>query len=253
MQTANNNIFSSKNAASGVWRNINNWQAFSIHVTGVESKVWVEVSNDPNVLTDGATINAPAAPVLTQFTPTTDMHVNGEPVNVTYYVKNTYVTPGGETVASAETSLLVTAGNLLVVQSPALDTGKYAVAWNTYISKTAGTEVLQNLEDNAVISPISFGRSFILKSFISSGISTPGSNTSGSPNAGINVTPPDLILAGGTGMGTGYLDMSQLIYDSTTAQAIWTPSCLVYNYIRVCKSADTQVLTTNAYLFGQLG
>ena len=248
MLTANNILLNSQNAASGVWRNISNWMALSVHITGVESKVWIEVSNDPNVLTSGSTIAAPAAPVLSQYAPTTDSQISGEPVNVTYYVKNTYVTPGGETVASSQSSLLVTAGNLLSVASPARDAGGYAVGWNTYISKTSGAEVLQNLEDNAVIASISFGRPFNLTSLISSGISVPGSNTSGSPNAGINVTPPDVIVA-----SSSALDETSMIYDATTHQAIWTPSCLVYNFIRVCKDTSTQTLTTKAYLFGQQG
>ena len=72
MLTANNTIFSSQNALNGQWRNIQNWVAFSLQINGLEGNVWVEVSNDPNVVTDGANISAPSAPVLSQYTPLSD-------------------------------------------------------------------------------------------------------------------------------------------------------------------------------------
>jgi hypothetical protein len=248
MLTANNQIFNSQNAANGVWRNISNWVAFSVHITGVESKVWIEVSNDPNVMTDGPTISAPASPVLSQYTPIADNHFQGVATNTTFYVKNTYVTAGGETTASTQSSLTVTAGNLLIVEAPAADTGGYAVGWNTYISTTSGAETIQNVVSGVVPQTLSLGSIFTLENLRTTTAVVPASNTSGSPNAGINVTPPDVITASGT-----TLDETALIYDGTTHQAIWTPSCLVYNYVRVCKDTTTQVLTTKAYLFGQQG
>lgn len=269
MLTANNTIFSSTAAANGSWRNIQNWVNFSLHITGMEGNVWVEVSNDPNVLTDGATISAPSAPVLSQYTPTADSHIQGVPTNTTYYVKNTYVTPNslnptggapqfttgglGETTASTETSLLVTAGNLLVVNPPAQDSGKVAIGWNTYISTTSNKETLQTLEDNAVVSPNRFGQPFILTNYglSTSGSVPPVSNTSATAASGFNLTgnlvsfPAASYTPGSTGTG---LNQVQVLISGTTAMI--NPSGIVWNFIRVCKSGGGAT-TTNAFLFGQ--
>jgi hypothetical protein len=276
MLTANNTIFSSEAALNGAWRNIQNWINFSLQVTGIEGNVWVEVSNDPNVLTDGATISAPAAPVLSQYTPISDGGVApytgtglaGVPVNTTYYVKNTYVTPNslnptggvspvypGETTASAETSLLVTAGNLLVVQPPAQDAGKVAIGWNTYISTTSGTERLQNLVDNAVGSALEFGQTFPVVNYgLTFGPLTPGSNTSTSAASGVNLTgnlasfPAASYTPGTTGTG---LNQVQVLIPSGTGMAMINPSGIIWNFIRVCKDSTANTKVTTAYLFGQ--
>jgi hypothetical protein len=249
MLTANNLIFNSQNAANGVWRDISIWQCYSIHITGIEGHVWIEVSNDPTVMTDGANIAAPLIPTLGQYTPTDGLA--GVATNTTYFVKTTFVTTAGETTPSPEASLTVLAGNLLTVAAPAKDAGGYARGWNVYISKVTNTETLQNLEDNAVISPLQFSP-FILKNLVSSGVVVPVSNTTGSPNAGINVTSPD-IISNTTASPPLADNEAALIYDSATHQAIWSPSNLVYNFIRVRKDNNIQTLTTKAYLFGQLG
>jgi len=245
MLTATVNIFSSQNALNGNWQDINNCAAFSIYFTGMEAKTWIEVSNDPNVLTSGAGIAAPAAPVLGQYAPTYG-ELAGIAAPTTYYVKNTYVTQSGETVASTESSLLVTAGNLLTVASPVKDSGGYANGWNTYIGTTSGGESLQNI-GGRIIQPLELGQTFVLSAFnMSSQTLPPTVNTSGTPTSGINVTPPDVTTAGAQN-----IDMTELIYDSVGHKAIWTPSCLVFRSIRVCKDATSQTMTTNAFLFSQ--
>lgn len=127
-QVVNNLIFDSTNAADGAWRNISNFQTVSIHITGVEANVWVEVSNeqDPN---NPDRSEGPIAP-------------------------------------------------------PA----------------HAGLNASGNL---------------------------PGSPISA--------------------------DEIAVIVDNTTHQAVWAPSCLVWNWVRVRKSNTTQALETKAYLFGQNG
>jgi hypothetical protein len=284
MLTANNAIYNATpttgQTINGNWRNIQNWINFSLHIKGIEagSNVWVEVSNDPNVLTNGANISAPAAPVLTQYTPTSDNHLSGVPVDTTYFVKNTYVTPNslnpsggapqyttaglGETIPSAETSLLVKAGNLLVVQSPAQDAGGVAIGWNTYISRATSTETLQNLEDNAIVAPRQFGQTFILTNYglSTAGPSLPVSNTSGTANSGFNLTgnllPPYTVVTG-AGTGTGLNQVQVLAVAAVTgppavpAMAIINPSGIIWNFIRVCKTGGTTPALTIAYLFGQ--
>ena len=264
MITANNTIFSSQAALNGAWRNINNFIGLSLHLTGIEGNVWIEAANDPNITTDGTNISAPPTPILSQFTPTADMHRNGVAVNTTYYVKNTYVTPNslssgsgipitattGETTASAEASITVTAGNLLMVQSPVSATS--AVGWNTYISTTSGAEQLQNLETNATIAQIPFGRSFIAVNYglLNSGILVPSSNTSSGPGTGINVSGN---LAAGSYTApapAAYFNQLQVIINGS--QAMVNPSGLVWNYVRVCKDSTTNTKVTTCYLFGQI-
>ena len=270
MLTANNLLFSSQAALNGPWRNIQNWINFSLQVTGLEGNVWVEVSNDPSVMTDGANISAPAAPVLSQYTPTADSHLAGVPVNTIYYVKNTYVTPtslnpsggqpqfttagDGETTASVETSLLVTAGNLLVVKPPAQDANKVATGWNTYISFTTNKETLQNLESNVIVAPLSFGQSFVLTNYglSTAGSAIPASNTSATAGSGINLTgnlatfPASSYTPGATGTG---LNQIQVLISGGSAMI--NPSGIIWNFIRVCKDSTTNTKVTSAFLFGQ--
>jgi len=61
---------------------------------------------------------------------------------VAYYVRSTYVNENGaESPLSAETSLAVSANNLLNVASPAASSG--AVYWRPYVSTASGAETLQ--------------------------------------------------------------------------------------------------------------
>lgn len=78
--------------------------------------------------------NPGTAPVLSQ-TP------GGTLSAATYYAVYTYTNPSGETLASVEASLAVSANNVLVIASPPPLAG--AAAWNAYVSSTSGTETLQ--------------------------------------------------------------------------------------------------------------
>ena len=250
MLVAQNTIFSSQAALNGTWRNISNFFNFSIQLTGLEGNVWLEASNDPSVMTDGSTISAPSAPVLSQYTPTSDSHLVGIATTTTFYVKNTYVTANGETTGSTETSLSVTAGNLLVVKSPAKDTGGYATGWNTYISTTSGSETLQSLSGNSIITPLAFGQNFILvNGLFNSGISVPGSNTSGSPNSGINITGNLAAVSYTPPSPASYFNQLQIIINS--GSAFVSPSGLCFGYLRCCKDSTTNTKVTSAYLLGQ--
>jgi hypothetical protein len=80
-----------------------------------------------------ATLQPPAAPALSQ-TP------GGLLSPTTYYVQITYTTPRGETPPSAEVSLSVSAGNLLVVTA---STYPNATSWNVYVGTTPGAETQQ--------------------------------------------------------------------------------------------------------------
>jgi len=61
----------------------------------------------------------------------------------TYYVKSTWVSALGESIASAETSFATSVSNVLNVASPG-SAPAGATGWNVYVSRTSGGETLQN-------------------------------------------------------------------------------------------------------------
>ena len=94
-----------------------------------------------------ADILPPAAPAL-------GSSVGGALGSATYYVKTTYVTPFGETLASSESSLAVAANSVLTVgAAPAIVAG--VTGWNVYVGTAAGAETLQNA------SPIALGTGWL--------------------------------------------------------------------------------------------
>lgn len=91
-------------------------------------------------------------------TPVLSYTPGGSLAQTTYYVKNTYTTPGGfESAPSAEASIVVPANNVLIVQPPGNTTGTGTVpeasGWNAYVSTASGTETKQNLSLTAIGSP----------------------------------------------------------------------------------------------------
>ena len=82
-----------------------------------------------------ADIAAPAAPTLGAV-------AGGALAATTYYVATTYVTPDGETIASAVASLAVPANKVLTVASPPSVPG--VTGWNVYIGTSAGALSKQN-------------------------------------------------------------------------------------------------------------
>jgi len=86
---------------------------------------------DPFVTED---VDPPAAP-------TTGTSVAGALAARTYYVKVTYITTSGETLASAESTQAVAANSVLTVTSPIAATG--ATKYHVYIATTTGEETLQ--------------------------------------------------------------------------------------------------------------
>jgi hypothetical protein len=77
----------------------------------------------------------PAAATLSQTS-------GGALAATTYFVKLTYILNGVETPASVESSLAVSANNLLQVTSPASVTG--ATGYNVYVASYSGGEIKQN-------------------------------------------------------------------------------------------------------------
>jgi hypothetical protein len=92
----------------------------------------------------------------------------------TIFTKITYVSPSGETTASAEAGpTAVTASHLLQVPSPAA--AGNATGWNVYCATSAGAEVLQN----AV--PIAIGTAWTepASGLVTGTAAPPGANTTG--------------------------------------------------------------------------
>jgi len=118
------------------------------------------VMNDPGQSTDDATIGGKAAS--------------------TVFVRQSYVSAGGETQAAAETSLAVPLGQRLQAASPAALAG--AIGYNVYASTATGTEKKQNA------APIAIGTPWVepATGLSSTGAAVPVANTAGIANPGAN-------------------------------------------------------------------
>lgn len=83
----------------------------------------------------------PAAPSLSAV-------AGGARPAASYFVRVTYVFPGGEGPASAEDDIILAAGQLLAVASPSAVSG--ATGWNVYVGLSTGAEELQNSSPIAI-------------------------------------------------------------------------------------------------------
>jgi hypothetical protein len=113
-------------------------------------------------------LTAPSAPSLSQ--------VSGGALGArTYLVKTTYLNAHGETNLSTESTLAVSANDLLRVASPPTVTG--ATGWNVYVSDSSGTEAKQNMD-----APLALGTDWTEPASGAAylgGYPGPGSNSSG--------------------------------------------------------------------------
>lgn len=106
----------------------------------------------------------PAAPVLTISTASGTLSAN------TYFVKITYTSLFGETLASGESSIVLPAAGNIVVASPSATV--YANGWNVYISTATGTETKQN-----GATPLAISANYTQAGALTGGASLPTSNT----------------------------------------------------------------------------
>ncbi|HLJ87759.1 MAG TPA: hypothetical protein VKZ53_13115 [Candidatus Angelobacter sp.] len=86
-----------------------------------------------------------------QIAPVLAPVVNGALAGATYFVRITYTTAAGETLAGPESSIVVPANSVPQVISPAAMLG--ATGWNAYISTATGAETKQNVAPNAIGAP----------------------------------------------------------------------------------------------------
>jgi hypothetical protein len=112
-----------------------------------------------------ARFDAPPPPVLAQV-------AGGTLAARTYYVAASYVSPSGETTASAEAALALAAGTLLRVASPGM--AGNAIGWNVYVATASGAETRQNPEPLAIGSDWTEAPSGLL-----AGAAPPSANTTG--------------------------------------------------------------------------
>ena len=144
----------------------------AIHITAgtnfVAGMYFVTAFTDTNDVvldrTPTTTLAAPATPSLTA-------QAGGSLAAGTVYVKTTYVNAYGETIASAQASVSVTANQEVVVASPAAEGN--ATGYNVYASSSSGGEVLQTA------TPVAIGTNFTITSLTTGTASPPLTNSAG--------------------------------------------------------------------------
>lgn len=141
------------------------WLGVQVPLTG--SRMLIDANGNPAV----PALAPPPAPALAQT-------AGGALPAATYYAVTTYLNVLGETTPSAEASLAVTAGSLLVIASPTV--AGNATGYNIYVGTAPGAERLQNP------SPMPIGQNWTLPA---AGVSTTGAapppqNTAGPVFAG---------------------------------------------------------------------
>ncbi len=273
MNVRNILIFSSTAALNGAWVDISNMVSFSVQVDGLEGKVWIEVSNDPNVQFNGSNgqLGTPSA-YLSQYTPTDNYgNSSGLPtqalsIKLTYTTHNQpvvtptpiYSTVVGETLPGGAASIVVAAGSVCIVASPPADAAGIAKGYNVYAQLNgSGPYVLQNTRGGPYASitpmfdgPIPLGTPFVMsQGFYTSGTIAPIADTSGGPGSGANILGTNANLASGLTFSDNPI---AVIPDTGTGNIIVAPSCMSWKWLRVCKST-TATMQTNAWLCGQLG
>lgn len=283
MQVQNLQIFDSSyiispaTTGNGPWIDISNLVSLSVQIN-TYAGTDIQVSNDPNVMIDGAVIGPPtAAPVLSQFA--------SVPGNIgdssmlpftTIFVKTTFITKWGETTASAESSLAVLLGNYLYVAAPVPTAAQapFVTGYNVYASLTTGTEVLQTAPPyspqrlidgigtvGGTVDPLGPNQSIhfaisgaisikqpgvaLVNGFQQTQWTPPGTDQSGGTNFGVSVTS-----GAGWAAAMDNTTVALFINSGTTPPVLmWTPSCMTWKYLRVVGGSAT----TLAWLEGQRG
>jgi hypothetical protein len=288
MQVQNLQIYNFATAigSAGPWIDISNLVSLSVQINAYGTATDIQVSNDPNVMIDGADIGAPStAPVLSQFLsqpgnlstqPPDPALVTSQLPATTFFVKTTFITKWGETTASAESSLAVTAGNYLYVAAPVPTVAQapFVTGWNVYVSKTTGTENLQtappytpqrlsdgigtvggtvtslgpNQSTHFAITgalPITQPGFAMVKGYQQTQWLVPGSDQSGGTNSGVSVSS-----GAATGVASLASDDNQTVAVFISGgNLMWTPSCMTWKFLRVTAGGAATI----AWLNGQRG
>lgn len=150
-------------------------------------------------------VPTPAAPTLTQGGA-------GGPGARTEYYRVAVVNPAGTSIASAEASLAVTAGEVVTVTSPT-NPGGSCTGYNVYAALTSGGETLQNL------SPIPFGTNWTEP--------TTGLTTTGAAFPTSNTAQISGELATGNGYTQGGNALTGVVWGNVPANSwgsAWAPS-----------------------------
>ena len=186
-----------------------------------------------NIKNNGVAIPAITAPTNGSLTQT----AAGALAATVYYVRCTWQTAAGETIASSETSLSVSANNVLNVAAPSSPPAG-VTGWNVYVSNTAGgganTEKKQNTTlltlGTAWVEPTSglttTGASYPIVdmgsgvSYASWGSTTPGILTIAPAPAAAHVISADLTYYWPCRMNTDTIDFSLAYNDLYQAKKV---------------------------------
>lgn len=181
----------------------------------------------------GVTLLPIAAPSPTALSQT----AGGTNAATTYYVKETYTNANGETTASTEASLAVSANNYLVVASP--PTIANATGWNVYISTATAIETKQNS------SPVVIGTSFTLSSPLNTtSAATPSVNSAyGLFQVGSSYVGPNQSYFNGTSIFNGPAQINPA--GTSTSSTCYSSQPL---YLQDSVWNGTSATTLNSYL-----
>lgn len=164
-------VVSSPSSATGA-------SAYNVYVS---TSSGTEVLQTPTPISLGTNWTEPVAGVYSNFaapgTAPTLSVVLGTSFPGTYWVRITYVTAGGETEASPESTATTISGYHLGVTAPNFYTAGI-VGYNVYVGSSSGTEILQNTSG-----PVAIGQSWSQSSALATSIAVPSapglSQTSG--------------------------------------------------------------------------
>lgn len=113
----------------------------------------------------------------------------------TYFVKSTWATNSGETIAAAETSLAVSANRLLTIAAPG-SAPVQAVGWNAYVGNTSSGGHNSESKQNSVVNALGVAWTEPLTGLIS-GATFPVQNTTGWSVSTWGATTPGILTFGG--------------------------------------------------------
>jgi hypothetical protein len=119
----------------GAWQRVYMW----VKLTGggkVTTRMRLDFSpTQPTLFYAPAIYFFPGKQIAPPSGPQVSQGSGGSLAATNYYVRSTYVSGTGETLASAETAVAVSAANVISVSSPAAVPG--ATGWNVYVGNTA--------------------------------------------------------------------------------------------------------------------
>lgn len=155
-----------------------------------EAAVYTVPAGSSAKISHGALCNVTASTPIPAANGALTATAGGTLAATTYFVRSTWTTAVGETLAAPETSLAVAVNNVLNVAAPASPPAN-ATGWNVYVSTSTGTQTKQNA------TPLALGAAWVEPTTgLIAGAALPAAQTTGTA-----VTVTLSILKTGTTMG----------------------------------------------------